>query len=111
MFKKSLWQIVWTQVCSGFTLFASILNSSVMLGNICSRRLQQTTFSDGFFLGALRVKSSTYITEVSMNLHRASRGGFVPVFLRKYIATRDFSGSGPPTPSGSAHAAYRSEAV
>ena len=44
-------------VCSGSTLFASILNSSVMLGNY----LQQTTsadninFSDAFFLGALRV--------------------------------------------------------
>ena len=36
-------------VCSGSTLFASILNSSVMLGNFCSRRLQQTTFSDAFF--------------------------------------------------------------
>ena len=43
-------------VCSGSTLFASILNSSVMLGNFHSRRLQQTTFSDAFFLGALRVK-------------------------------------------------------
>ena len=32
-------------VCSGFMLFASILNSSVMLGNY----LQQTTFSDAFF--------------------------------------------------------------
>ena len=39
-------------VCSGFTLFASILNSPVMLGN----SFQQTTFSDAFFLGALRVK-------------------------------------------------------
>ena len=38
-------------VCSGSTLFASILNSSVMLGNC----LQQTTFSDAFFLGALKV--------------------------------------------------------
>ena len=38
-------------VCSGSTLFASILNSSVMLGNY----LQQTTFSDAFFLGALRI--------------------------------------------------------
>ena len=47
-------------VCSESTLFASILNSSEMLGNlfICSRRLQQTTFSDAFFfLGALRVKN------------------------------------------------------
>ena len=42
-------------VCSGFTLFASILNSSVMLSNY----LQQTTFSDAFFLGALRVNTST----------------------------------------------------
>ena len=40
-------------VCSGSTLFASILYSSVLLGNY----LQQTTFSDTFFLGALRVKS------------------------------------------------------
>ena len=39
-------------ICSGSTLFASILNSSVMLGNY----LQQTTFSDAFFLGALTVK-------------------------------------------------------
>ena len=44
-------------VCSGSTLFASILNSSVMLGNY----LQQTTSVDHifrciFFLGALRVK-------------------------------------------------------
>ena len=45
-------------VCSGSTLFASILDSSVMLGNY----LQQTTSADDifryiFFLGALRVKS------------------------------------------------------
>ena len=32
-------------VCSGSSMFASILNSSVMLGNY----LQQTTFSDAFF--------------------------------------------------------------
>ena len=40
-------------VCSGSTLFASILNSSVMLGNY----LQQTTSADDilmhFFLGAV----------------------------------------------------------
>ena len=44
-------------VCSGSTLFASILNSSVMLGNY----LQQTTSADDIFkciflLGILRVK-------------------------------------------------------
>ena len=48
-------------VCSGSTLFASILNWSEMLGNF----LQQTTSADDifkciFFLGALRVNS--YIT-------------------------------------------------
>ena len=32
-------------VCSGSTLFASMLNSSVMLGNY----LQQTTFADALF--------------------------------------------------------------
>ena len=46
-------------VCSGSTLFASILNLSVMLGNY----LKQTTsvddiFSCFFFLDALRVKKS-----------------------------------------------------
>ena len=46
-------------VCSGSTLFASILNSSVMLG---IGYLQQTTSADDifrcfFFLGALRVNS------------------------------------------------------
>ena len=43
-------------VCSGSTLFGSILNLSVMLGNY----LQQTTWAHNifrciFFLGALRV--------------------------------------------------------
>ena len=37
-------------VCSGSTLIASILNSSVMLGNY----LQQTTFSDAFFSWRLK---------------------------------------------------------
>ena len=36
-------------VCFGSTLFAPILNSSVILGNY----LQQTTFSDAFFFLAL----------------------------------------------------------
>ena len=46
-------------VCSGSTLFASILNLSVMLGNY----LQQTTSADFiyrwiFFFGALRANPS-----------------------------------------------------
>ena len=40
---------------SGSALLASILNSSVMLGNY----LQQTTFQMHFFLGALRVKTKS----------------------------------------------------
>ena len=36
-------------VCFGSKLFASVLNSSVMLGNY----LQQTIFSDAFFFLAL----------------------------------------------------------
>ena len=49
-------------VCSGSTLFASILNLSVMLGNY----LQQKTSADNifryiFFLGALRVEIVCFI--------------------------------------------------
>ena len=49
-------------VWSGFSLFASILNSSVMLGNY----LQQTTSADDifrciFFLGALRLHHGVLI--------------------------------------------------
>ena len=45
-------------VCSGSTLFATKLNSSIMLGNY----LHQTTSAEDifrciFFLGALRVKT------------------------------------------------------
>ena len=50
-----------TAPCSGSSLFAFILNSSVMLGNY----LQQTTSADDifrciFFLGALRVKTNMF---------------------------------------------------
>ena len=41
-------------VCSGFTLFASILNLSVMLGNY----LQQTTSADHIF--RCRVKKNVF---------------------------------------------------
>ena len=44
-------------ICSGSTMFASLLNSSVMLGNY----LQQMTSADDIFrcifLGALRAKN------------------------------------------------------
>ena len=60
-------------VCSGSTLFASILNLSVMLGNY----LQQTTSADDifrciFFLGTLRVnfpvKSYGHVKTISYQL-------------------------------------------
>ena len=49
-------------VCSGSTLFASILNWSVMIGNY----LQQTTFRCIFFLGALRVMLTTKIAQMAL---------------------------------------------
>ena len=57
-------------VCSGSTLFASILDSSVMLGNY----LQQTTSADDifrciFFLGALRVKLINQCAEKNQPLN------------------------------------------
>ena len=63
-------------VCSGSTLFASILNWSVMLGNY----LQQTTSVDDifkciFFLGAFRVKQQIlkYTTFCKKWLYRLLR--------------------------------------
>ena len=56
-------------VYSGSTLFAYVLDSSVMLGNY----LQQTTSADDifrciFFLGALRVKEMpAFVQAVAMN--------------------------------------------
>ena len=42
-------------VCSGSTLFASIFNLSVMLGNDLQRTTSAYIFRCMFFLGALRV--------------------------------------------------------
>ena len=42
-------------VCSGFTLFASLLNSSAVLGNYLKQTTSADDISDAFFfLGALR---------------------------------------------------------
>ena len=53
-------------VCSGSTLFASILNSSVMLGNY----LQQTTSADDIFRcifsWSLRVKDISVVTFIEV---------------------------------------------
>ena len=61
MFKKPLWQTVLTQirlligaVCAGSTLFASILNSLVMLGNYSSSSLMLVYTLDVFIFRANR---------------------------------------------------------
>ena len=41
-------------VCSGSTLFASMLNSSVMLGNYLQQTTSADDYLDAFFLGALK---------------------------------------------------------
>ena len=56
-------------VCSGSTLFASILNLSVMLGNY----LQQTPSADNifrciFFLGTLRLNQVLFVPPVDVVL-------------------------------------------
>ena len=65
-------------VCSGFTLFASILSSSVMLGNY----VQQTTSADNifrciFFLGALMASMALLSILISINY-------YAPYFLSNY---------------------------
>ena len=56
-------------VCSGCMLFASILNSSVMLG----KYLQQTTSADNIFrfifLGSLRVKKCSSVISKENHSH------------------------------------------
>ena len=70
-------------VCSGSTLFASILNLSVMLGNY----LQQTTSEDNIFrcfsfLGALRVKVVNVFHRGPYGL--PSRGVHTRIFKETY---------------------------
>ena len=67
-------------VCSRSTLFSSILNLSVMLGNY----LQQTTSADNifrciFFLGALRVKMK-WLNKMCISLC-----GMNILFLQRYL--------------------------
>ena len=50
-------------VCTGSTLFACLLNSSVMLGNY----LQQTTFSDAFFF-SWRFKGYMYSIPIILKM-------------------------------------------
>ena len=77
-------------VCSGSTLFASIPNLSVIFFD--SRRLQQTTFSDASFLGALRVKVCCLITCMLLNYHLGARScpenAAILAFLVCFVALR-----------------------
>ena len=52
-------------VCSGSTLFASILNSPVMLDNYLQQTTSADDISDAFYLGALRVKRDELFRLVS----------------------------------------------
>ena len=74
-------------VCSGSRLFASLLNSSVMLGNY----LQQTKSADDifrciFFLGALRVKLFAYWVILQALLSSADffKINFSEKFIQEY---------------------------
>ena len=53
-------------VCSGSTLFASIFNLSVMLGNYLQQTISADDISDAFFLGALRVEKNSLWSYKSM---------------------------------------------
>ena len=53
-------------VCSGSTLFASILNLSVMLANYLQQTTSAADISEAFFLGALRVKLTISIVTIIM---------------------------------------------
>ena len=67
-------------VCSWSTLFASILNSSVMIGIF----LLQTTFSDAIFFGALKVKLYNFLLD----------SNFLHKYLVSYLTTRQVSVNG-----------------
>ena len=54
-------------VCSGSTLFDSILNSSVMSGNFAADDFSRRHFYMHFFLGALRVNKYMIMMMVSIN--------------------------------------------
>ena len=98
MFKKPLWQTVCTQirllgaVCSGSTLFASILNSTVML----SKYLQQTTSADDIFRcifhGALRVNKDFSLDPAIIPKHLNIKWSYpICTEFDKYVAsTRNF---------------------
>ena len=69
-------------VCSGSTLFASILNFSVIIGNY----LQQTTSADDifrciFFLGALRLSMHFYMF---LCTHLTVFHGFIFVIYKSF---------------------------
>ena len=57
-------------VCSGSTLFASILNSSVMLGKYFAAG---ATFSDAFFLSALRVRKLPFPSHLGKYLNKIGK--------------------------------------
>ena len=76
-------------VCSGSTLLASLLNSSVMLGNY----LQQTSSADDIFrgrifLGALRVKWYLQSKNTSQKGLNPTTNLFIGISIEKKHALR-----------------------
>ena len=65
-----------------FFLGALRVNLSVMSGNFCNRQLQQTTFSDAFFLGALRVKFSGFGFDTKKNANNGSGVRWLSILMK-----------------------------
>ena len=72
-------------VYSGSTLFASILNLSVILGNYLYRSLQQTKFQMHFILGALRVKA--HVLNCLPKRPRKTAQTQIRLFLKKHASS------------------------
>ena len=62
-------------VCSGSKLFASILNSSIMLGNYFADDFSRQHFQMHFFLGALRVLIQIHVKVFCLLLYDVSFTG------------------------------------
>ena len=68
-------------VCSGFTLFASILNSSVMLGNY----LQQTTSADVIFQMHFFLVASSVYSGKNYFIHKLEQGMNILIFTDLFL--------------------------
>ena len=56
-------------VCSGSSLFASILNSSILQGNYLQQMTSADDILDAFFLGALRVNCFVIVNDCMVRIY------------------------------------------